>query len=287
MRRLDAMLILHRHPVQIVLVLLTGLMITPFAFAQDPPMDAVAANMADAISGADKRDVIVYDFSGPDRKITPFGQKLADEFSAALARSGAKIRVDDRSHIAGALKEKSYPLDFVDWGELAHAFAQELHVEAFVMGDLSIENDQLKAVISSYRADTGKNINSVQVVWPMSDEEKTMLVQDLANVVAPPDEDGYPNSGTRGYSVPRCLYCPRADYTPEAKRRHIQGAVELIAIVGEAGQFRDIRVLKPLPYGLTTAAINAIKTWRLVPAIGPDGKPATVRQIIEVTFQLY
>ena len=287
MRPLDAMLSLRYHPVQIVLVLLTALMVTPFAFAQEPPMDAEAAKMADAIFEAGKRDVIVYDFSGPDRKITPLGQKLADEFSAALAGSAAKIRVDDRSQLAGALKEKSYPPDFVDWGELAHAFAQELHVEAFVMGDLSIENEQLKAVISSYRADTGKSINSVQVVWPLSDEEKTMLVQDLAKVVVPPNEDGYPNGGTKGYSVPRCLYCPRADYTTEAQRRHIQGTVELIAIVGEAGQFRDIRVLKPLPYGLTTAAINAIKTWRLAPAIGPDGKPATVRQIIEVTFQLY
>jgi len=31
----------------------------------------------------------------------------------------------------------------------------------------------------------------------------------------------------------------------------------------------------------------AVRTWRLTPARGPDGRPAAVREIIEVTFALY
>jgi hypothetical protein len=41
------------------------------------------------------------------------------------------------------------------------------------------------------------------------------------------------------------------------------------------------------PGGLTAQAIEAVKKWRLSPATGPDGKPAAVRQIIEVTFKLF
>jgi TonB family protein len=65
------------------------------------------------------------------------------------------------------------------------------------------------------------------------------------------------------------------------------GTVELVGIVGDDGQFSDIRVLKPLPYGLSAAAVKAVSSWRLKPAMGPDGKLAAVSQIVEITFQTY
>jgi hypothetical protein len=33
--------------------------------------------------------------------------------------------------------------------------------------------------------------------------------------------------------------------------------------------------------------VEAVRTWRLRPALGPDGKPAAVREIVEVAFQLF
>jgi hypothetical protein len=46
-------------------------------------------------------------------------------------------------------------------------------------------------------------------------------------------------------------------------------------------------VAKGLGLGLDEKAIEAVRRWRLQPALGPDRRPAAVRQIIEVTFQLY
>jgi TonB family protein len=285
------MLIASHHFIRIVPILVASLAAVPAARAQDPPMGAAAEQVAGAISHAKQKSVVVFDFSGPDKKITPLGQKLADGFSAALAKSAPKLHVEDRSHIPGAIKAKSYPLDFVDWGELAHAFTQDIHVQAFVMGELSIEKDQLNMVISSYRVDTGKNINSVPIAWAISDDDRKMTAENLAEVVPPSDpgtvQANYPKAGANGYSHPTCVFCPRVDYTAEALNRKIGGTVELEGIVGEDGQLRDVRVLKPLPFGLTPAAIEGVTKWRLKPAIGPDGKPAAVRQIIEVSFQLY
>jgi periplasmic protein TonB len=98
---------------------------------------------------------------------------------------------------------------------------------------------------------------------------------------------GLPNAGTGGYGIPQCLYCPRADYSDEAMKVKIQGEVELLAVVTSDGRVTDIQVVKGLGYGLDENAVKAARTWRLRPALGPDGKPATVREIIEMTFQLF
>jgi len=58
-------------------------------------------------------------------------------------------------------------------------------------------------------------------------------------------------------------------------------------VIGPDGLPHEIKVARPLGMGLDEKAIEAVRTWRLKPALGPDGRPASVRQIIEVTFQLY
>ena len=55
----------------------------------------------------------------------------------------------------------------------------------------------------------------------------------------------------------------------------------------ESGRITDVVVARGLFYGLNEKAVNGVKNWRMKPAIGPDGKPATVQQFIEVTFKFY
>jgi len=159
------------------------------------------------------------------------------------------------------------------------------------MGERSIKNDQLNVVISSWGADTGQNIHSVQIACAISGDDRKMTAENLAAVVhsiVPSDVQAkYPNSGARGYCFPTCLYCPSVDYTSEALNRKISGTVELGGIVGEDGQLHDVQVLTPLPFGLTRAAIAGVTKWCLKPATGPDGKPAAARRIHEVSVQSY
>lgn len=98
---------------------------------------------------------------------------------------------------------------------------------------------------------------------------------------------GYPSAGTGGYGVPSCLYCPRADYSDAAMKVKVQGMVELVAVVTADGKVTDVHVAKGLGFGLDEKAMEAVRTWRLTPARGPDGRPAAVREIIEVQFQLF
>jgi len=95
------------------------------------------------------------------------------------------------------------------------------------------------------------------------------------------------NAGTGGYGYPQCLYCPRAEFSDEAMKAKYQGVVTLVAIITADGRATEIQVVKGLGLGLDEKAIAAVRTWRFKPALGPGGKPASVRQTIEVTFHLY
>jgi TonB family protein len=95
------------------------------------------------------------------------------------------------------------------------------------------------------------------------------------------------NAGTGGYGYPTCLYCPTAQYSDEAVKAKYQGTVLLIAVITAEGKATDIHVVKGLGLGLDEKAIEAVRTWRFRPAVGPNQRPAPVRQTIEVVFRLY
>jgi periplasmic protein TonB len=95
------------------------------------------------------------------------------------------------------------------------------------------------------------------------------------------------NAGTGGYGIPTCVYCPPAQFSDEAVKAKYQGTVYITAIITADGRATDVRVAKGVGLGLDEKAIEAVRSWRFKPALGPNGKPAAVRQTVEVTFHLY
>ena len=97
---------------------------------------------------------------------------------------------------------------------------------------------------------------------------------------------GAPSAGTNGYGVPTCVYCPVPTFSDEAVKTKYQGTVVLQVVITPAGTAANIRVVKGLGVGLDERAVEAVRTWRFKPAIGPNGHPAAVTTIVEVTFRL-
>jgi TonB family protein len=98
---------------------------------------------------------------------------------------------------------------------------------------------------------------------------------------------GAPRAGKAGYGFATCVDCPLPAYSAEASAQHVQGSVVLAATITPGGSAADIHVSKGLGFGLDEKAIEAVRTWRFKPALGPDRKPASVRQLILVAFQLH
>jgi len=256
----------------------------PPARAQQSPLDTAAAQTVDALARAKQKRVVVFDFTGPDTKVTALGRQLADDFSAALEKSAPALRVAKRSRISDAIQHGDFALELLSDAESTLALAQDLHVDVLVMGQLMIDREQATMNVSSYRVRNGKGIAAFRVTWHLTEQMKELAAKDLTA----PEPIGYlatfPQAAKNGYAPASCIQCPRPQFSRKAMESKIQGVVELQVVVREDGRIQDILVVKGLPFGLTLAAIKAVKEWRVKPATGPDGKPAAVRQLIEVGF---
>ena len=74
-------------------------------------------------------------------------------------------------------------------------------------------------------------------------------------------------------------------YPEEARKARIAGIVIVEVIIDKSGNVADINVLKPLPFGLDQAAVDAVKQWKFKPAL-KNGEPVDVVFNLTVNFKL-
>lgn len=87
------------------------------------------------------------------------------------------------------------------------------------------------------------------------------------------------------YVPPELIHKLEPQYSDEARKAKLQGAVTLSAIVDALGNPSDIRVVKSLGMGLDEEAVKTVKQWRFKPGT-QDGRPVSVRITVIVTFRL-
>lgn len=75
-------------------------------------------------------------------------------------------------------------------------------------------------------------------------------------------------------------------YPHESRRRHEQGVVTLLVLVGEDGKVAEITVRKSSGFRrLDEAALAAVREWRWRPTV-IDGHPVMVRGFVPIPFEL-
>lgn len=262
------------------------------ARAQQPDVTTAATKIAQELKAKKVKTVAVFDFVGPGENLTALGPKVADDFSIALEKSGGRLHVKDRAALGRSTKEFDYGLPELEDPSSIDDLAAYLGINVAVLGTISRGSDAFSVSVRVTHA--GRNgvafVETEHFSVPVSDDTTKLAETYLQRGAAEPDhgpiDKTIPNSGTKGYSYPKCIYCPQAQYTDLAVKLKFQGTVELVGVVTADGRFTDARVIKHVPGGLTTKAIETVEQWRFQPATGPDGKPAAVRLIIEVSFHL-
>jgi hypothetical protein len=267
----------------ILLSILIALLLIPVAHTQPGDDQGLAASMAKALTEAKVKTVVVFDFMGPGDRLSQLGQELADGFSHTLANSGGKFHVIDRAQVRAVLEKNRVAPDVIRDPEIAWWLARQLNAEALIAGKLSPTfGGKLEIGVAAAKTQDGKDVASLSVTAPITDEMKTRLsksvIDDRTKNQLPP------NSPMDSY--PKCIYCPRAEFSDAAIAHKQQGVVVLIVLIGEDGIGREMDLVKGQQYGLTEKSIEAVQKWKFQPSHDQDGKPKAVWQVIEVNFHL-
>jgi protein TonB len=94
------------------------------------------------------------------------------------------------------------------------------------------------------------------------------------------------NGGFQGtVTDPVLLWKVEPEYSDEARRAKIQGAVVLHIEVNTRGQAQNITVTQSLGLGLDERAIEAVRRWRFRPGYR-NGKPLVTAALVQVNFRL-
>jgi TonB family protein len=93
-----------------------------------------------------------------------------------------------------------------------------------------------------------------------------------------------PRAGVNGVGAPQCINCPQPEYSRKARKAKISGTVLLDVIVSADGQIAKAVVLKGPSDDLSERALEAVRKWKMKPALGPDGSPVNCRVQVQVTF---
>jgi TonB family protein len=86
-------------------------------------------------------------------------------------------------------------------------------------------------------------------------------------------------------TLPIRTFSPPPQYTEMARRRRLEGVVEVKVIISSVGSVKVVEVLEGLPAGLTEAAVRAVERWRYEPAT-VDGAPVAFDHKLTVQFRL-
>jgi TonB family protein len=92
--------------------------------------------------------------------------------------------------------------------------------------------------------------------------------------------------GNGGAARPRLIYGPDPEYSEQARKAGVEGAIQLQVTVDANGDVADVKVVKGLGSGLDEKAIEAVRTWKFKPGT-EDGTPVRSEIAVEVSFHLF
>ena len=103
-------------------------------------------------------------------------------------------------------------------------------------------------------------------------------------VAAPPPGKSAPIRVGGRVKPPRAVVQPAPEYPTLARQAHIQGQVQIDAVLDENGNVIEMKVISGPPL-LHQAALDALKKWKYEPTYLND-QPIAVQMIVTVTFVL-
>ncbi len=90
--------------------------------------------------------------------------------------------------------------------------------------------------------------------------------------------------GDPGVVDPKCLECPAAPYPEAARRRGVEGVVELSYVIDESGAVQDVTVQESGGEMFDDTVTGTVQAWRYQPATR-NGVPVRIRWVQRFRFR--
>jgi len=218
--------------------------------------------------------------------IEPYGKNLEARKKALqeqfmnIAIAGGEIHV---RKVNGAPK----PGSEIEWGML-HALKKPLDIYYASWSAPSLRDAEEEPIGYFFFVDGGFRWDSVVEFAKVRPVAETANVEPRNEVCSGGDR---PVSGPvykTGSTVtaPKALRAPDPEYSEEARQKKFSGSVEFSLVADVDGCAKNIRMVKPIGYGLDQKAIEALRMWRFQPG-SKDGNPVPVELHVSMHFRLY
>jgi TonB family protein len=275
--------------------------------SQAPDFDAVASRLSASISMSSKGleikpSVLVADFTETHGGLNQLGAELAKELSRSLAKNAKDFAVADRDSKFDAFMNARLSPRPENGAPAVDCSAGQAQPNIVVDGYFDSLDDRIVVRIKAARLEDNKVIFDERISLPLTPELQSLESKPIPNKDSAKDDmiwnrPGFTtaesgpeippvDAGDKGYTAPRCLDCPAAQYSEPATNAKIQGTITLRALIDTKGDPARIIVVEGLPCGLNERAVETVAGWKFSPATEPNGKPASVWVKIQVSFHL-
>lgn len=152
----------------------------------------------------------------------------------------------------------------------------------------------MQSCVDEKKDDAGKKTYQVRLL--------SQPVQKFAPLLQPPEEAVLASASSNlndpdsaavhdfrvgsGVSAPVLLMSAEAEFSDDARRAKYEGICMISLVVDAHGMPQNVHIVKPLDYGLSEKAIEAVNKYRFRPAM-KDGMPVPARMNVEVRFHLF
>lgn len=233
-----------------------------------------------------KPRILVLDFRTWDDRWLAFGGWLAEKFSTAVAGDGTRYEVIGHEKLTASLA--SLHLTEKDEFDLkrANQIAQELGADYFLSGRYKAEGSGLALTVNAWATRVAGRIHPLVFVKSgiLVSPEVTQHMGVTLDEIGPRWDENVP--GVNGVTLPKCVYCPAARYSEQARKKKITGSVLLRIQITVDGEVGDVEVKKSLEPSLDQEAISAVRNWKFDPAKDANGVPVEVHMPVQMSFRM-
>jgi TonB family protein len=249
--------------------------------AQQADLNGLVAPIAQEISKGHERKIAVLPLISRDQENASVGIWLAKQIAVNLANSVPRIELLDASSVAIpvlASKDSRHP----SYDQKAvEAFAKHSGAKVIVQGSFGAFEEGLGVSLTAFKKGRQEILTENAGKLNLTSEITALLVRPLKRDLP---SDGVYEGGWAGVGLPKCLKCPDPGFPDDAQSSHTEGRVILFVLVGLDGTSHQIEVKEATSPSFARQAINAVKTWKFEPALGPNRKPVPVRVPVESRF---